>query len=388
MIENQDIICFGFAEWDNPYRTNQHHLMGRFSQKNRVLFIESLGLRRPALQKKDIKRIFLRLVKFLKGTRKISENLYILSPFVLPFHKYAVIRFINRCLLLIQLRNVLSNLKFKKPVLWSYVPNAVDFLGKLGEKISVYHCVDELSANPLIPPVVKKLEKKFIASVNLVFATSKPLFDERKNLNKNTYYLPNVADFEHFHKAVLEETVISAELENIPHPRIGFIGAISSYKLDFGLIQHIAGRRPEWSFVFIGSKGEGEKEVNSSKLETKENIHFLGGKAYGVLPNYLKGFDVCILPNLLNEYTKNMFPMKFFEYLASGKPVVSTYLDSLLDFGDFCYLSRNAEEFESNIRKALNEDSAKLKESRINLAKQYTWESRIEEMSRIIYKRL
>jgi hypothetical protein len=130
MLENQNIICFGFADWDNPYRTNQHHFMERLSKTNRVLFIESLGLRRPTFQKKDILRILRRLKGWMKGVKRKSENLYVFSPLVLPFHRYAIVRQFNRWFLKAQLDYIVKKYSFQCPIIWSYIPNAVEFLGK------------------------------------------------------------------------------------------------------------------------------------------------------------------------------------------------------------------------------------------------------------------
>jgi hypothetical protein len=130
MLKGENIICFGFAEWDNPYKTNQHHIMGRLAANNKVLFIESLGLRQPVLQGKDIKRMAKRVIKSFQGPRLVSENLYAYAPLVLPFHKFAFVRWFNKILLYFQLAVIVRSLNITRPIIWSYVPNAVDFIGK------------------------------------------------------------------------------------------------------------------------------------------------------------------------------------------------------------------------------------------------------------------
>lgn len=385
MISDNNIICFGFAEWDNPYKTNQHHLMERLSKSNRVLFIESLGLRQPTLQSKDLTRILKRIFKWFKGVKKVSDTLYVYSPLVLPFHKFRPVRVFNRFFLSLQLNYIVSSRKFTDPIIWSYIPNAIEFLGKWREKASVYHCVDELSANPRIPgEVIKKQEEEFIKRADITFVTSKPLYEEKRKYSGSVYYMPNVADFAHFSKASDTETRINPELENIPRPRLGFVGAVSGYKLDLELLEFLAVKHPEWSLVLIGATGEGEKNADLSALETLKNVHILGGRDYKDLPQYIKGFDVCLLPNRINEYTKNMFPMKFFEYLASGKPVVSTALESLKEFENLGYFSISKDEFENNIGSALKENDKRLRDSRISAANNFTWEKRIDEMSEMI----
>lgn len=382
MIKGHNIICFGFAEWDNPYKTNQHHVMQRLSAANRVLFVESPGLRRPAFQKKDVTRIIRRFFRWFKGPRVVSGSMVVLSPLVIPFHGFAPVRAFNRLFLGAQVRYAAKRYGFSSPILWCYAVNAADFFGQLDEKLKVYHCVDDISANPLVPKeAVRRMEDKLLKSADVVFATSKPLYESRKDKNASTYYMPNVADFGHFNRADSPQTKEAGDLSAIPKPRIGFIGALSEYKLDFKLVHDIAKKRKDWNFVLIGPKGEGEKAADTGMFRDLKNVHLFDGRPYADIPSYLKGFDVCLLPNRMNEYTKNMFPMKFFEYLAAGKPVVSTALESLKEHGDVCYISATEEEFEKNIEKALDEKDESLKQRRMETAKLHGWDKRIEEMS-------
>jgi glycosyltransferase involved in cell wall biosynthesis len=181
---------------------------------------------------------------------------------------------------------------------------------------------------------------------------------------------------------------LPSDIKKVPRPIIGFIGAISSYKLDFDLIKSIASSRPEWSIVLIGPRGEGEKAVDLSPLKRYKNIFYFGPRRYEELPGYLKAFDVCILPCAINDYTQAMFPMKFFEYLASGKQVVTTDLPSLREFKSFCKVAETPKEFVGKIEDCLREDSATQIRKRIDLAKRYSWERRLEEISTLIQRRL
>ncbi len=388
MIKNENIICISSADWDNPYWTNQQHVMSRFARQNRVLYIESMGLRRPVLQSKDLHRIGRRLKRFLQGPIKINENLYTYSPLLLPFYKFGFIRLLNHQIMIVTLRRLMKKLSLSNPILWSYIPNTIDFKGKLGEKLLVYHCVDEISANPLIPgQIILELERKMLAAADITFVTSPELYTAKKPLAKEIHYLPNVADVEHVLKVQDPGLEIPADVAGLAHPILGFIGAISDYKLDFGLLKSIAQTRPTWHIVLIGAVGEGEKAAAVSALLAIPNIHIMGGRPYEKLPNYLKSFDVCLLPNRLNEYTRNMFPMKFFEYLASGRPVVSTALSSLKEFRPYFYQADSPEEFIRNIETALQEEPA-LKEKRIALARKYSWTNRMEEFSQLLEEKL
>jgi glycosyltransferase involved in cell wall biosynthesis len=168
---------------------------------------------------------------------------------------------------------------------------------------------------------------------------------------------------------------------------LGFVGAISAYKLDFALLEKVARARPLWTIVLIGAVGEGEKAADYSGISALPNIHVLGGRDYSLLPNYLKGFDVCLLPNRLNEYTRNMFPLKFFEYLASGRPVVGTSLPSLAEFTDFYYQANQAEDFVAKVEEALAEGNNRPAQ-RTEIAKKYSWNVRMEEISSLLEEKL
>ncbi len=161
------------------------------------------------------------------------------------------------------------------------------------------------------------------------------------------------------------------------------MGAISAYKVDLGLIRAIAAARPDWSIVLIGSVGEGDPWTDASTLAQHPNIHLLGPRPYQNLPAYLKGFDVALLPNTLNDYTANMFPMKFFEYLAAGKPVVAVDLDPKAPNEDTLPIPQTTEAFIAGIADALAGEAPSLA-ARLALAKRHTYAARTEKMLELI----
>ncbi|MFD2699381.1 glycosyltransferase [Paenibacillus shunpengii] len=380
-----EFVIISTADWDNPFWTNKQHIARRLADRGyKVLYLNSMGLRAPTGSSKDLGRIFRRLKGMFRGLEQKQENLWVWSPIVIPYQKNKVVRNINFLISTFFIKYYTKKLNFQKYILWTYNPISKPLLKK-GEVFSVYHCVDEVSVQPGMPEeVIKEEDKKLTMSVDTVFATSQSLYKSRKEINPITYYSANVADFDHFSKARIQEYQVPEEFINMNGPIIGFIGAISGYKLDYQLIYEVAKANKDKNFVFIGQIGEGDPRTNVSLLEQLNNIYLIGPRAYNDLPRYLQYFNVCLLPNNLNEYTKNMFPMKFFEYLAAGKPVVMTPLHALKEYYDLCYIADNSDEFSRMISFALDEknrsDFNKLINDRISEAKLHDWESRIDNM--------
>jgi hypothetical protein len=148
-LEGQDLVCVGFADWDAELPTNQHHLMGRLAQRNRVLFVESLGLRRPQLAGRDVRRILRRLRRGLAKPRE-RGGVHVLSPLVIPLHGSAALRRVNSWLLRRQVRRAARRLGMQRPILWGYVPQAEQLIPALEPRLIVYHCVDDIAAR--VPP--------------------------------------------------------------------------------------------------------------------------------------------------------------------------------------------------------------------------------------------
>lgn len=380
-MKRKDIVLLSTADWSNPFWTNKQHVAVQLAKRgHKVFYIDSLGLRRPSASKQDISRIVRRIKRAIQPPHQVRENIWVWSPVVLPFQGYNFIRRFNNLFLNRLLGFWLNYLGIQLEILWTYNPLTTQLLDIKDYDKVVYHCVDEIKAQPGMPvATLEALEKELVRKSDIIFTTSPKLLKERKKWNSNTHYFPNVADFDHFFKALNQETVIPDDLANIPAPRIGFIGAISGYKVDFNLIRYVAEKRPDWSIVLIGQVGEGDPWTDLSIIDGIPNVFLLGPRSYKDLPKYLKGFDVALLPNIINEYTESMFPMKFFEYLASGKPVVSVDLPALQDFQKIAFLAKKTDEFVERVNEALTGDISPLKE-RLAVAREYTYEKRTEKM--------
>lgn len=379
MPETKNIIIYSTADWDNPFWTNKQHVAKQLAVRGyKVLYVESLGLRAPSLKIADAQRVIKRLKKFAQGLRKINNNLSVLSPLAIPGGgKFPFVKKLNDKIVRAQMGIAIKKLGLENHWAWTYNPTSLQLLSSFSPSKIIYHTVDDLSAAPGMDGVnIRLRENELLQKVDIVFCTSPKLLEYiQVQTHKPSYYFPNVVDVEHFRKA--HGRPIPEDLKDIPKPILGFVGAISNYKLDMELINNTAEKHPEWSFVLIGKVGEGQPTTELS-LKQLPNIHLLGPRSYDEVPAYMHHFDIGLIPCPINDYTQSMFPMKFFEYMASDTPVVARDIYSLKEFLNIHYSYGTPEKFEKQIISALN---AKDTFSRYkNDLDHYSWTSRMNTM--------
>ena len=384
MLKGENIICISSIDWDFIWQGHQE-IMSTFAKAgNRVLFIETTGVRIPKI--KDLPRIKKRIANWfrgVKGIRKIEEGLYVLSPIVLPFPYSRIARRINRSLLFPILERWMRTMGFNIPIIWTFLPNGIslDVIDFLPKKLIIYYCIDNFAVSSSLARKIKTTEDKLLKKADLVFVTSKELSNRCSKLNNNTYLFPfgvNITDFE---KIRISKQDVPKELVNIKRPIVGYIGGVHKW-IDQKLVRELAEANRNYSFVFVGPL-----QTDVSVLENLDNIYFLGHKHHYDLPKYVESFDVCIIPYLLTEYTKNVYPTKLNEYLAMGKPVISTRLPEVEMFNEkyqnAVYIGKDAKEFSEHIRVAIDNDCEDLRKKRISVSEENSWERRIEEMSNL-----
>lgn len=379
-MTGRSIVCVGFADWQTDLWTNQHHLMSRLARDNEVLFVESLGLRKPQLAARDVRRILRRLWRGLTPPRDL-DGLRVLSPLVLPLHSNRAVNRLNAALLRRAVRRAARGME--RPILWGYVPQAETLLNELDPKIVVYHCVDDIAAHERIDTdSFEAAERRFASRADLVLASAPALAEKMTRLSSNVLFAPNVADTGLFAQA-LEPGPVDAALEALPEPRIVFTGAIVSTKLDFRLIVELARLRPHWSIVLVGPIGPGQPDVDVSPLEGEPNVHLLGARRYEELPAVLRGAHAGLIPYEVNQLTRSVFPMKVYEYLAAGLPVVATRLPSLAGVDGIGFAS-GAHELAKSLDEELAADSEERRRERCALAAHHSWETRLAEIDRAL----
>jgi glycosyltransferase involved in cell wall biosynthesis len=229
----------------------------------------------------------------------------------------------------------------------------------------VYHCSDDLSRVRGFPPSLPSLEAELCRRADLVVTTSQTLCEARRAYNPNTHWIPNGVDVEHFLRS--GAAAPAPELRQLKKPVIGFVGGLSEW-VDTRLVATLAQRRPDWGFVLVGPAGGADLR----SLRTLDNVALLGPRPYADLPRYLAGLDVALIPFLQNELTWHADPIKVYEYLAAGLPVVATDLPALRRLSHVVRLA-HPEEFEQQIEAALNDNGRAERQAE---AARHSWASR------------
>ncbi len=232
----------------------------------------------------------------------------------------------------------------------------------------VYDCMDEWDNFPGMAPKLLSEEQKLIRKADVLVVSGQQLWDKHSPLNANSVLARNATNFDHFHDAPPNEL-----LSDVEGPVIGYFGAIAEW-FDLDLVAELAASRPGWTFVLIG----GIFSVDVRGLEAMPNVRVLGQKPYELMPAYLRRFDACIIPFQVNAITEATDPVKFYEYLSQGKPVVATRMPELYPYREFLYVADDSRDFLGKLELALEERDPMLAENRIELARQNTWKNRLE----------
>ena len=381
-----DFIVLATADWDHPLWTNkQHTAVSLAVLGHRVLYVESLGLRPPRKGVADLPRILKRLRRVARPPRPVQRGIWVWSPLVLPGASHPLARRLNRLLVRGGVSLMRRWLGLQDPILWTYNPLTQEVLSLTSFAASVYHCVDRIQAQPEMPEWrIERAEQQLCCAATAVFTTAPELQRSLEPLNPQTHLFGNVADFDHFARAWRSPCPGPAELMSLPTPRLIFMGAIDAYKLDLVALTQLARKRPDWSFVLIGPIGEADPNTDVGALCSWSNVHWVGPRPYAELPDWLAHADVALLPLQLNSYTRNMFPMKFFEYLAAAVPVVATAIPSLEQFRDSALLvAPGADQLELAISRVLQGQGPE-RSVRIALARQHTYRQRTQSMLAVL----
>ncbi|MCF2446709.1 glycosyltransferase family 1 protein [Dyadobacter sp. CY345] len=311
----KDLLCFSHLRWDFVFQRPQH-LMTRFAERGNVYFLEE-----PVFDNPDKPYI---------SFEKKQAGLWVCLPH-LPdgFSDDEVIKMMNILLLSFFNGRDCSNFIF-----WYYNPMAYEYSGMFTPAMTVYDCMDELAAFDFAPPRIKYVEQKLLQKADIVFTGGASLYEAKKESHHNIHAFPSSIDKAHF-GAARNHITSPKDQAGITGIKLGFYGVIDE-RFDQELIREIAARRPDWQIILIGPA----VKIDHSKLPAADNIHYLGAKSYQELPDYLAGWDVALIPFLLNESTRFISPTKTPEYLSAGKPVVSSAIrDVVAPYGNMGLVS-------------------------------------------------
>jgi glycosyltransferase involved in cell wall biosynthesis len=388
MLRGRSIICFGGEDWWYHHPHSKNHLMRRFARAgNKVIFVNSISMGlAPVKSGELLRRIKRKLKSYAKLARITEEGITVVSPAVIPFFGSAAAAATNRRLLTAQISSLAKRRGLTKPILWIAIPTAVEVVGRLGESMVIYHVSDKYDANTMDhatdPAFIRKLHERAIEAADLVFYSSRKLFDEVTMGREKSHLLEQAVDFDHWSRVSDGRLIIPEKIATIPPPRIGYFGASDPWLIDQELIRQAARERPEWHWIFIGNKSHG------LTIEELPNVHFLPPVRYEELPSYAAGFDVCVLPWKTDvTFTSYGSAIKVREYLASGKPVVIAPLPEYEPMGNVLRIARSRDDFLRLVDNALQEQGTEQAVARQNAVRAGTWDARAESVSDLIEKR-
>ncbi len=358
--DRPDIIIFSFIDWEFRIQRPQHlatHLAG---SGHRVFYIQAnFSKGKSLLVNRVIDKVF--LVKFPQGNTPIQFNSTLSKD-----HVFYIRSLISKIIEAFNIHTAI--IKVDLPI-WQQL--AIQLSDEFGWKL-VYDCMDEHAGFSHTGQVAIKDELILLSKSDLVLFSSNVLQNKYKDTNEKSLLLPNGTDFELFHQAA---QVINSDLNNqFRHPVIGYYGAIADW-FDTQLVRKLASTHPEWTFVLIGST----ELAHLKPLYGLSNIHLLGEKPYEKLPEFLSVFDVCIIPFIRNSLTNATDPVKLYEFLSAGKPVVASHLDEISKYGEYIHTAGTLDEWERAIQDSLVEEKTEaLLAFRFEFARTNTWKMRAE----------
>ncbi len=371
-LEGESIVCFAGEDWWYHHPHSKNHLLKRYALRNKVLFVNSISMGLPSMANPDFfLKIKRKLRSYTRWLRKVPDGLWVMTPVNLPLYGSRAGRWLNRILLVAQLRMAMLFLRITQPILWIAIPTAAEMAGRLGEKLLLYQVSDKYDANEdsaLSAQVIRRYDRQLKDAADVVLYSGRKLF--RESTEPHRFFLEQAVDFDHFSNLRVEP---APELEGIPDPILGYFGAMD-YVMDTELMAEVARLRPSWHWVLLGLKS------NLVRVSAP-NIHFLGSKSYYDLPRYIRRFTVCVLPwRETNTFTSYGSAIKVREYLATGKPVVMAPLYEYLEMPGLRFY-RGTQEFIAQVEAALQEYSPSLGAQRQAAVKEGTWDERASQLA-------
>jgi glycosyltransferase involved in cell wall biosynthesis len=374
MLTGENIVCFAKDWTEDP--TSNNYVMRMLARHNRVLWLNSIAARTPSLSSgADRAKIVRKLRTFFDGPRQVEPNLSVFTPLVLPLPHSRVAGALNQHILRGLVWGLRQRLGMDRFQLWSFLPTAARYAGKLGESLLVYYMTDDYSQFTNVDGRgIAAMEEDLCRRADIVFATSRTLVEKKKPWNPETHLASHGVDHAHFAKVFSDEVRVATEMALLPKPIVGFFGLVQDW-IDIDVMGHIAAKHPEWSVVVIG-----KVQVDTSRLAHLPNLHWLGRKPYESLPSYCKAWSVGLMPFVMNELTRNVNPIKMREYLSAGLPVVTSDIPEVRHYPEQCLIARDRDEFVARCEEAIASDTPEKRRARSDAMAGETWEKKVEAL--------
>lgn len=375
----KQIVCLATSPW-YPIPTRKQQVMSRIPDAQILYFDPSVTYLAP-LRDREAKK---KLKAYRAPALTPQENIHVYSlPPVLPFfYRFRWINRWNQKKIARFIRKKMQQHGIYDPVLWVYSPVCCDLVREVPHSALVYDCVDRHSAygGQMDPALVDRMELELAGAADQVFATAQSLCERLQTANPGSVFIPNGANYERFAQAAQPQPV-PREMAALQGPVFGFVGALQQC-ISYELVLAAAQARPDWNFVFIGGKKPG---VDLTALEQQDNIHFLGLKPNEALPQYLAHFDVCLNLFAPSDLSKDVSPLKFYEYLATGKPIVSTpQPEQVLQYAPLIHIAGDCDAFLAACQAALDDTAPDRRDARMAAGRASSWDARVAQMCKTL----
>ncbi len=386
MIKGHDIVCFAPTDWWGMNPSCTTHIMRRLSAGNRVLYVNpfSSDLLGARSRKGLCNRIVRKLRSLGKWLKHPAPNLYVFSPVFLPVQGIRFLDRLNNFLLRLQIRLACRIVGISQPILWVENLRAADMLSWFHPLLTVYHVSDLFTdcAYTRNHAILQQREEILMRRSDIVICVSRELYRTNAARAQHVFYLPHGVEFEAFRRAAEGEGPRPSlpQLEGIPKPIAGYFGTLTALN-DIELIDYCAERLPEVSFVLAGQVTAGDYD----SLSRRPNVHLIGRVPYEQIPALCSSFDVCLLNWRMNPWIRHCNPLKFFEYMASGRPIVSVPIAEVAEnYAEVVSIAGTQEEFCRAIVRELQHDTPERAGRRIEIAREHSWANHADVLSGII----
>ncbi len=381
-LEGLAILYFGNG-WGAENRTSSHHIAVHLARQVPVLYVDSPGMRAPSATGRDIRKLMRTVAAVASKPKVIQENLWHCTVPQLPFRRLPGVGRIIRRYSEWSVARAMNCIRCDGWISWFVVPHPGNMAGRFKERLCVYYCVDDYAAHPGVDEAaIRQLDNDLTQKADIVFVAPPAIVEAKKALNPNTMFSPHGVDADLFARARDPATLVPEAAMRLPHPIVGFFGLLADW-IDIDLIAFMARSRPMWSFLLVGHVC-----TDTSALNGLGNVLMVGAQAYESLPGWAKSFDVAIIPYRDVQQTRHANPLKLREYLATGRPIVSTPNPEVERFREWVRIANSGPEFLVQIEAALEAESSAAADARMAVVRPMTWSARVREILDVVGTRV